>query len=249
MNILLCNDDGINSNGLIAFAELLAKKHNVLVVAPDGNRSACSHSMTINDKIKLKEISSIRNCRAYSLSGTPVDCIKFAKLYFKDFKADVVIAGINKGHNLGSDVLYSGTVSIACEAAFFGDLAFAFSVNSLGENDFEFYARKSELIFNKLLPVAKKGEIWNINFPPEKFTDIKGVKVTPLGKQLYTDAYVSVGDNEFRLVGEIIDHDDNSEDCDIEWNKKGYVTITPILFNKTDFKTIEETKDKLCITL
>jgi 5'-nucleotidase len=136
MNILICNDDGIESKGLITFAERLSKKHNVLVVAPSGNRSAFSHSMTIDSSIKVSEVFNIKNCKAYSISGTPVDCVKFAKLYFKDFTPDVVIAGINKGHNLGSDVLYSGTVSIACEASFFGDLAFAFSVNSLGESDF-----------------------------------------------------------------------------------------------------------------
>lgn len=245
MNIFISNDDGVESNGIKKLAERLAKKHNVLVVAPDGNRSASSHSLSIKNSLKLKEYNNIKGCRAYSLSGTPADCVKFAKLFFNDFKSNVVIAGINKGHNVGSDILYSGTVGIACEGAFFGDIAFAFSVHSLGESDFDYYAEYAEKILDLLLPISKSGDIWNVNFPPAELGYIKGVKITPLGKQLYTDRYVLVGDNEYILTGEIIDHDDNEIDCDIEWGKKGYVTITPILFNKTDYNRIVEVKD-LC---
>jgi 5'-nucleotidase len=245
MNIFISNDDGIESNGLKELAERLAKKHNVLVVAPDGNRSALSHSLSIRDTLKLKEYYGIQGCKAYSLSGTPADCVKFSKLHFADFKSSVVVAGINKGHNIGSDILYSGTVGIACEGAFFGDISFAFSVHSLGESDFNYYAKYAEKIFDSLIPLSKPGDIWNINFPPAELGEIKGIKVTPLGKQLYTDKYVLVGNNEYRLTGEIIEHDDNDKDCDIEWSKKGYVTITPILFNKTDYTRILEVKN-LC---
>ncbi len=244
MNILICNDDGIDSNGLIKLAEQLCKKHNVLVVAPDGNRSACSHSITLSKMIKLKEIKRY-NFPAYSLSGTPVDCVKFAKLVFTDFHPDVVIAGINKGHNIGSDILYSGTVAIACEAVFFGIKAFAFSAFDLGECDFDYYAKLAEKIIDMLYPTAKIGDIWNVNFPPKSFEKIKGLKVTPLGKQLYTDRYEYVAEGEYRFTGELIEHDENPEDCDIEWNKKGYVTLTPILFNKTNYDKIAEVKD-LC---
>ena len=131
MKILISNDDGINSRGLRALAERLSLRHKVLVVAPDGNRSAFSHSLTIAKTVKLKKDESVVGYDAYSLSGTPVDCIKFAELVFNDFNADIVIAGINKGHNLGSDILYSGTVSLALEGAYFNRIAFSFSAFSI----------------------------------------------------------------------------------------------------------------------
>lgn len=243
MKIIISNDDGVKSRGIICLAEKLSEKNDVLVVAPDGNRSACSHSLTISDKIKLNKVrAESYNC--YAISGTPADCIKFAKLHFSEFNADIVVAGINKGHNLGSDILYSGTVSIACEAAFFGDIAFAFSAFSLGDSNFSLYADLCEKIINKLLPLSEKGDVWNVNFPDESLGEIKGYKITKLGKQIYTDRYEKVGENEYRLVGELVDHDQNDEDCDIEWIKKGFVTITPILLNKTNYQKIREVKEK-----
>ena len=112
LKILISNDDGINSNGIRVLTKHLAKKHNVLVVAPSDNRSAFSHSLTLKNKLELNECFDIEGCKAYSLSGTPVDCVKFSELVFTDFKPDIVLSGINKGHNLGCDILYSGTVSM-----------------------------------------------------------------------------------------------------------------------------------------
>lgn len=246
MNILISNDDGIKSNGLIELAKRLKKKHKVLVVAPDGNRSASSHSLTITNSIKIKQNFDLEGCTAYNISGTPADCVKIAKLMLKDFNIDVVIAGINKGHNIGSDILYSGTVAIALEAAFFGHIAFAFSAYSLLESNFKLYSEYAEKIIDYLLPISRVGDVWNINFPATE--DIKGIKITPLGKQYYTDEYVKVSDNDYVLQGEIMVHNQNEIDCDVEWIKKGYITITPILFNKTDYNKVKELKD-VCIQL
>ena len=99
MKILISNDDGINSKGLVALCKHLSVDNEILVVAPSENRSAVSHSLSINTKLKLNKVD-ITRCEAYSLSGTPVDCIKFSRLYFKNFIPDIVVAGINKGHNL-----------------------------------------------------------------------------------------------------------------------------------------------------
>ena len=244
MKILISNDDGIESNGLIELAKRLAVKNDVLVIAPDGNRSACAHSLSINVPLKLNKIDKY-GFDAYSLSGTPVDCVKFAKLHFSSFEADVVLAGINKAHNVGSDILYSGTVAIATEAAFLGNVAFAFSAFNYGESDFALYASYAEEIVNKLLPISLKGDIWNINFP-DASKSIKGVVITKLGIQMYSDRYERLSENEYYLTGELIEHDKNDEDCDIEWLKKGY--ITPILFNKTNHRKIDLFKEK-CIKL
>lgn len=247
MNIILSNDDGVNSNGIIKLAEQLCKTNNVLVVAPSENCSASGHSLSIHKKIKLKKHHK-DGYECYSITGTPVDCIKFAKLHFKDFKAEVVVAGINKGHNLGSDILYSGTVSIACEASFFGNVSFAFSTFSLGESDFEKYAIYAERIINALIPYSEPSDIWNINFPNLSPEDVKGVKFTCLGKQIYSDRYERVSENEYVLTGELLEHNENPIDCDVEWVKKGFISITPILLNKTNYKKIDEVKN-ICIKL
>ena len=249
MNVILCNDDGIYSNGLTQMAEVLVKNgHNVLIVAPDGNRSGASHSLTFFRNITVKEVFDIKGCKAFAISGTPVDCIKFAQLNFPEFKPDVVIAGINKGHNLGSDTLYSGTLGIACEASFFGDISFAFSAFNLDQNDFLTIAEYALKIINDLLKISTCGDIWNINFPDCSASDIKGVKITKLGKQIYSDRYINMGNNEYQLVGERLFHDQNDQDCDVVWVEKGYVSITPILFNKTDYDKMRELKE-ICIEL
>ena len=137
-------------------------------------------------------------------------------------------------------------MAIACEASFFGHIAFAFSAYNLEESNFELYSEYAEKIIDKLLPISKENTIWNINFPPTE--DIKGTKITALGKQYYTDEYVKVGLDEYILQGEIMVHNQNEQDCDVEWIKKGYITITPILFNKTDSNKVNEVKN-LCIEL
>ena len=98
------------------------------------------------------------------------------------------------------------------------------------------------------MPLSKKGDVWNINFPPCDIKDIKGVKITSLGIQKYTDRYLKTNENDYMLVGELLNHDGNMEDCDVNWIKKGYITITPITIEKTNYQKISEVKGK-CIKL
>ena len=247
MKIIISNDDGIESKGIVSLIEKFSVDNEILVVAPDENKSACSHSLTIHKRLKLNNIDGFNCDNVYTLSGTPADCIKFAKLHFNDFKSDVVISGINREHNIGSDTLYSGTVAIAIEASFFGEISFAFSAFNCEDEDFDLFSDYALKIVNKFLPLSEKGDIWNVNFP-KKELGIKGIKVTKLGKQLYSDRYEKIGENEYMLTGEILDHNQNDNDCDIEWLKKGYITITPILFNKTNHEKIKKIKEK-CIEL
>lgn len=242
MNVFISNDDGIKSLGLKAIAEKMAQKHNVLVIAPDGNRSAVSHSLSIRNSIIVNKVKA-KNYDAYSISGTPADCVKFAKIMFSDFNIDVVIAGINRGHNLGSDILYSGTVAIACEASFFEHVSFAFSSYNLMCADYDLFAVFAEKIIEELLPISEKGDIWNVNFP-DNDKEIKGIKFTPLGRHIYSDRYEKIGENEYKLVGQPQLNDNIDEDCDISWGEKGYITITPILFNKTNYEKLNKVKEK-----
>ena len=119
MNVLVVNDDGILSEGIKALADFLSEEHNVIVVAPDGNRSAFSHSLSIYKDTIFKEIDFSDKYRTFITSGTPADCVKFAVHKFSDIKFDLICSGINKGHNLGSDTVYSGTISACLEGNFF----------------------------------------------------------------------------------------------------------------------------------
>ncbi len=248
MNIFISNDDGINADGIKALTSLLSQNHNVLVVAPDGNRSAYSHSLSIRKKLKLNKISNYcNNTPVYSLSGTPVDCVKFANIFFKDFNADVVVGGINNVHNLGTDTFYSATFSIACEGAFFNKINFAFSLFNECEGCYEKFAVWAKKIIEKLTPLSSAGDIYNVNFPKDP-DNVKGVKFTKLGKQIYSDRYDKVGENEYLFDGELLNHDFNDQDTDVEQVRNGYISITPILFDKTNFTKLMDLRNK-CIEL
>ena len=245
MKILICNDDGIESGGLKSLAEKLAENNEVLVIAPDGNRSACSHTLTVRDSIKITEYGKIKGCTSYAISGSPADCVKIAKHVFSDFTPDLVLSGINKGHNLGSDIMYSGTVAIAYEAAYFGFPSFAFSAFSHDEGDFGEFAIISIDLINKLLPFTRCGQIWNVNFP-DFGVKIKGIKFTPLGAKVFADEYVLDGEGKYKLHG-IIDENVSFCDCDVCWNKQGYVTVTPLKYDKSDYETLKTIGEKCII--
>lgn len=243
MNILLCNDDGISSEGLKALADKLSEKHNILVVAPDGNRSGFSHSLTFDKPLVLKKRFMSENYEAYSFSGTPVDCVKFATDKFSAFKPDLVLSGINNGSNIGTDVLYSGTVSAACEANALGYKSMAFSLAERNAASYlkaaEYFAEVVEKYYSLLSPAF----VFNVNLPYADTVRVRGMKFTPLGVQIYTDTYLLGEDGNYTLVGEPIAHDKNEEDCDVEWIRKGFATITPVLLDRTAFSVLEKLKN------
>ncbi len=242
MNILLSNDDGIKSVGIKALFNELSSDNKILIIAPDTNRTACSHSLSIKKEIKLNISKDFDGCEAYSISGFPADCVKIASLIFTEFKTEIVVAGINKAHNLGSDIFYSGTVAIAFEGAFFNKIGFAFSAPySSCDEDFSYYAIWAKKLINYLMPYSQNNDVWNINFPSNPKL-IKGIKITKLGKQLYTDNYLKTKNGKYILDGELIDHTDNEEDSDVECVKNGFISITPLLFNRTNYKKVRELK-------
>ena len=239
MRILVVNDDGILSEGILALANFLAKDNEVVVVAPDGNRSAFSHSLSIFKDIIVKKVEISDKFEAYSMSGTPADCVKFAMHKLNDKKFDLVCSGINKGHNLGSDTVYSGTISAGLEANFFGVPAIAFSNTAHKNCNFESNVDTLDRIFNKLLSMVSSEYTLNVNIPNEREI---GVKIAPLGIQFYSDNYVETGDGVYQLVGEPTDYV-SSDNCDVAYSRQGYVTITPIKYDRTDKTIIEKFKD------
>ena len=242
MNVLVCNDDGINSEGIIALALMLSKKgYNVTVFAPDGNRSCFAHSITFFREVVIEKTQFVNDIPAFSLSGTPADCVKYAITHSKT-KFDVVCSGINHGSNLGTAVHYSGTVSACFEANLLGVKAIAFSCPEYKKGDFDAVAEICVDIMERYYSSLDTTFTLNVNVPPIKIGEVvAGERITPLGERRYSDDYEFVKENTFIVTGDPIPVD-NPEDCDVEWFYKNYVTITPVLLDRTAYSIIDRLK-------
>ena len=171
MKILISNDDGFGAAGITALTKELSKEHEVYVVAPDGERSAAGHSLTLHVPLRVTELPPKNGAvKDWKTSGTPGDCVKLAirEILGKDEKPDIVISGIHHGPNLGADILYSGTVSCAMEGAMMGFPSIAVSLNSMSfdDNSFDYAARFVAHFLPKVKEINfPKRTILNLNIP------------------------------------------------------------------------------------
>ena len=195
MKILVSNDDGILANGIRALIEALSPCHDVYVVAPDRERSAAGHSLTLQTPLRVEEVESKYGAkRCWMTTGTPGDCVKLAinAILTPEELPDLVISGINHGPNLGADILYSGTVSCAMEGAMMGYPSIATSLASMNI-EYDAFKVSAEFIADFLNKIDIKKfpskTILNINIPGLEKEDIGGVSVTELGSRMFTDAY------------------------------------------------------------
>lgn len=246
MRILLTNDDGIMAEGIYALAKELEKEHEVIIVAPEIQRSAQSHAVTITQPLTVKEVKlDGLKSKAYSISGTPADCVRAGLEVLIEEGVDYVFSGINLGLNSGMDILYSGTVSAAIEANMYGIPSIAVSSEFLnGTVNFGLASKYAKLIFDQVKDKLKNSKIvLNINIPHRKEEEIKGIKVCKIGGIIY-DYYVleENGNNEkiIKLHGRRDTEPDN--DTDRYYLKEGYVTITPLHYDLTNFKLLEEVR-------
>ncbi|HEY8805810.1 MAG TPA: 5'/3'-nucleotidase SurE [Clostridium sp.] len=245
MRLLLTNDDGISAKGIYALAKELEKDHEVIIVAPDKERSACGHSITLTRPLIVKEIKiEGLKSKAFSVDGTPADCVKIGINKLIDGKIDMVISGINKGFNLGTDVLYSGTVSAAIEACIYKIPAMAVSMEIKGNIETYDMAVKyaSEILLKAKDNNIKSNIVLNINVPLLNENEIKGIKVCKIGSRLYNNSYIeSTGENnetQYEIKG--IVKDIHEEDSDTIYFKEGYVTVTPLHYDLTNFKILND---------
>ncbi|AOR24388.1 5'/3'-nucleotidase SurE [Clostridium taeniosporum] len=247
MNILITNDDGINARGIKTLAEKMSKKHNIIVVAPREQKSASSHSISINTPIKIKEekITGI-DCKAYSLVGTPADCTQAGiSLLAKDI--DIVISGINRGFNSGTDILYSGTVSAAIEGAIYDIPSIAVSMDVDWDRNDEDYSNAANWV-NKIVGLAeqkylKKNVVLNVNVPNINEEDIKGLKVCKIGKSTYKTEYILLSEEEDKVYQTRgVRNQIEKEESDLYFLSQGYVTLTPLHFDFTNFKELDKVK-------
>ncbi len=246
MNILLCNDDGIQASGIISMAKQLSKIGKVTVAAPDSERSAASNSLTLSSPLRVQKTdfpAEVEN--AYAISGMPADCAKIALSTLLETKPDIVVSGINRGPNMCVDVFYSGTVAAAFEGAFKGILAFSVSLDSFDSGaDFDLAAERAAKTIKKLFDQkVPTGHVYNINLPNIPADELKGTKITRQGKVDYREKYIRredpYGKPYYWIQGnpEIVDEDD---DCDIVAVKKGFISITPLKITLTDFSLKEK---------
>lgn len=252
MHILLTNDDGYYAPGLQTLYETLVTTggYDVTIVAPEGQQSATGHSITLFDPLFLTEHLDGHRVKGFAVRGTPADCVKIAIQGGITRKIDLVISGINKGLNVGNDVFYSGTVSAAMEGMLLGVNSLAVSAAVENKTDFASAAVwMTEHLPNilNIIDLKKKANLININLPAHTLRPWQGIKVTRLGKTQYQDVFEARTDPHGRKyywqAGTLIE--DTDEETDIFAIQQGYVSLTPLHCNLTDFIQIEEMKKHL----
>ncbi|MGH2916897.1 MAG: 5'/3'-nucleotidase SurE [Solirubrobacteraceae bacterium] len=251
MRVLLTNDDGIEADGLQALRRALVGLPSVqlVVIAPDGNRSAMARSITTRRPLWVQEVQFDDGSVGYATDGTPVDCVRLANLgLVEGFEAELVVAGINHGSNLGDDITYSGTVAAALEAIVLGLPGIAVSQQSVAREldfrigssfQFDVAARFTARLVAELAGVPlPAGTLLNVNAPGSTPT---GVAVTRLGKRLYSDELALLeedpthprGRRQYRIYGEASFARDETG-TDLAAIAAGQIAVTPIHFDLTD---------------
>jgi len=243
MKILVCNDDGIFADGILQLASSLSQLGEVVVVAPDSERSATGHAITIHHPIRVKKVELPGLAvKAFSVSGTPADCVKIGIDVLTDGKVDLIFSGINRGPNLGTDVFYSGTVSAAIEGCILGYKAAAISNYNYDSIDFSLAGEVALDIAQKMLEHSlPPGTLLNINIPDASKEDIMGVKITRLGVRKYVANYVEREDPRgipyYWLAGEAVD--DDEQDTDIAAVSQKCISVTPIHYDLTKYTLMD----------
>ncbi|GHU50061.1 5'-nucleotidase SurE [Clostridia bacterium] len=247
MNILLTNDDGIMAEGIKAIAEALNEIANVYIFAPTEQRSASGHGITINKSIAVEEMKLPYAKRAFAVDGLPADCVKLGNIIMeKDgIQIDKVVSGANHGMNLGTDTLYSGTVSAALEGVICGKPSVAISVGARWPTMFETACRMAVMAVNLPGEIFGKGTALNINVPHLSAEEIKGIRITKLGLMEYDEAFREEepegGLRKFFYGGRPLLDYDLTLDVDIAGHRAGFITITPLKIYLTE----EELLNKL----
>jgi 5'-nucleotidase len=247
LKILVSNDDGIDSAGIFSLVEALKEIAEVTVVAPHKEQSAVGHAITMQTPLRVLEYQRNGKFFGYAIDGTPADCVKIGIRNLMETPPDLVVSGINHGSNTAINIIYSGTVSAAREAAIMDVPAIAISVTSHAVMDFTVAAKVAKLlslqIVEKGLP---KGTMLNVNVPNLPENEIAGILLTKQGKSKWDDIYDKridpYGRNYYWLTGNLfeLDHDLEYDQAAI---KKNYVSVSPIHFDLTDYQTFDKMKN------
>ena len=243
--ILVTNDDGIYSNGIKALVSVLSDLGDITVVAPKLPQSGMGHAITLNQPIRIKKLSLFKNIVAYECSGTPADCVTLAKAVIYKDPPDICVSGINHGSNSSINVIYSGTMSAAMEAAIEGINAIGFSLLSWDEDaDMTTAMHYASQITQKLINSNKKnGLLLNVNIPNIELDKVKGVKVVRQSDAKWVEEYEKrcdpMGKEYFWLKGDFVNFD-KGEDTDEYALKNAYVSVVPVKFDLTAYDNIKD---------
>src|SRR3989337_225425 len=240
MVILVSNDDGIHSPGIQALADTLRTIADVYVIAPDRERSAASHALTLHKPLRLEKFGD----NMYSVNGTPTDCINLGINGILNEKPDIVVSGINKGGNLGDDVTYSGTVSAAFEGTLLGIPSFA--VSQVAEGDYKFETAAKVAVFLALQIKERSlppGVLLNVNVPTLDIKEIKGIKMTRQGKRIYDEnAIIEKVDprgKKYYWIGGSRLSWEKTADRDFFAIEQGKCSITPLRLDLTEYNALK----------
>ena len=246
MNILVVNDDGIKAEGIYRLVETLSQTADIYVCAPHIQMSASGHSISVRDPLEANEVSFDNAVLAFEITGTPADCVKLGLKLLEDkgVNIDMVFSGINHGGNLGTDTLYSGTVSAAIEGCLCKKPSAAVSVNSHHPKHFELAC---ELALKTCLNAYGKMDFRtaiNINTPNLPKEEVKGVKYAKLGVREYDESFVpkksESGKLQYWYTGKPVRYEGLSADIDVIAMQESYATITPLQYYLTDNKLLGE---------
>ena len=251
MRILISNDDGVKAAGLEALVQALHREHEVIVAAPMQQQSGMSNALTIGKPIEVardKDLEKKYGIEAWAVGGTPADS---AKLYLEAFMTedkpvDLVISGINHGANLATDILYSGTVGAAMEGYFHDIPAFALSLDVASELSYDEAAAIFARDFRQLMPEDKKVFLYNLNFPLFLKDGSPQYVFGRQGKRDYLNAFSREerdGRVFYSMAGEIYDRDKGNA-TDIYATEQGYISITPLVTDLTDYMELDKRLEK-----
>lgn len=253
MKFLLTNDDGIYARGLNTLNEALSRDAECLIVAPEREQSAVGHAITLARPLMVKKVRKNGDFFGYAVDGTPADCVKIGIKELTDKPIDLVVSGINLGPNVGIDVIYSGTVSAATEAAILGIPSLAVSLDTRSDNaDFSFAARVARKLALFVLknPFLLKGVPLNVNIPAIPEGQIKGIVVAKQGGAQLIETFekrVDPRENVYYwLAGETLVTDtEEATDSDTAALKRGLITITPIHYDLTRYDVMADLNETI----
>lgn len=242
MAILVTNDDGIYAPGLAALYQELRLLGEVAVVAPESEQSAVGHAISLTTPLRVKQVSLGGGARGWAVSGTPADCVKIALAELLPEPPELVVSGINLGPNVGINVLYSGTVSAATEAAILGLRAVAVSLNTYREPDFAAAALLTRRLLAQLQdwPLPERVCL-NINLPALPPEQIKGVRITRQDTGRLVEHFqhrVDPRERVYYWLAEINERRDLESGTDFEALESGYISITPIHHDLTHYPSL-----------
>jgi 5'-nucleotidase len=247
MRILVSNDDGINAKGIRMLAAELRKLGEVTVIAPDTERSAVGHAITLSDPLRVKEVREEGGeLFGYAVNGTPADCVKIAINALLPEPPDLVVSGVNLGANVATDIIYSGTVSAATEGTIMGVPSIAVSLNTFVNPDFQPAARFARLLAQEVrdrgLP---QGTLLNVNVPNLPWDRVAGVVVVRQGKSRFVETFhkrIDPRNNTYYWqAGEMVVIEEG-EDVDVAALRAGNITVTPIHYDLTNYSQLEPLK-------